>query len=102
MIDFEDQEAECGVELLRSVADFVEPLWGKKTLTEYRWHVKAITGRFLPIELLRIIARVLYPWAHQLPYALADSEDDAAGGTDSAIEDAGGKAGEIIEARSAV
>jgi len=73
MIDFEDQEAECGVELLRSVAHFVESLWGKKVLTEYRWHVKAITGRFLPIELLRMIARILYPWAHQLPYALADS-----------------------------
>jgi len=68
------------VELLRSVADSVESLWGKKALTGYRWHVKAITGRFLPIELLRMIARILYPWAHQLPYAVADSEDEAAGG----------------------
>ena len=80
MIEFDDQEADCGVELLRSVADSVESLWGKKALTGYRWHVKAITGRFLPIELLRMIARILYPWAHQLPYAVADSEDEAAGG----------------------
>lgn len=56
-----------------------------------RWHAKAVMGRFLPIEILRMVVEVLYPWARQLPYAAVGAGGEGAGGSVVEGEESGGE-----------